>query len=185
MTPDYDWSELHDASNGAAFGGVADYEGDTIYVKVRSSSISEKWLSIKRGVVFFPETADIPDGDVVTAASLFLYIISKSDNFGGLTLQVVAATPASEFELTTDDFDQFGTVVLGEIVVADIVTGSYNEIVLDPAAINKSGTTILGLRFDKDVNDDSTSFVEQTAELAIASMDNTDESRHPYLTTVH
>ncbi len=157
----------------------------TIYIEVASSPSAGEWLAISRGVVFFPETADIPDVDTVTAASLFLYVRSKSDDFGGMKLQVVTASPASESALTTDDFDQFGTTVLGEIAVADVVGNAYNEIVLDPSAINKTGTTILGLRFDKDVSNDSTYVSDATALVAIASTEDSDPSHRPFLTTVH
>lgn len=136
-------------------------------------------------MVFFPETADIPDGSTVTSASLFLYINSKADTFGGLKLQIVTANPGTEDILTTDDFDQFGTTVLGEIAVADIVEGAYNEIAIDPSAINKTGTTILGLRFDKDVSNDSTYASEKLALLSIGTSEHSDPTHRPFLTTVY
>jgi len=179
------WAELHDASDGATYGGGADYTAEFFFVQIQSSTVSGQWYVIARSVVFFPETADIPDGDTVTSASLFLYVTSKINGFGGVKLQVVSATPGTENVLTTQDFDQFGTTVLGEIAVADIVENAYNEIVLDPSAINKTGTTVLGLRFDKDVNNDSTYASNATAYVAIDSTEHSNPSHHPFLTTVH
>jgi hypothetical protein len=160
-----------------------DYTSDTFLVQVESSP-TVGFNAIARAMVFFPETADIPDGSTVTAASLFLYMLVKDDAFGGLKLQVVVATPGTENALTTDDYDQFGTTVLGEIAIADIVEGAYNEIVLDPSCINKTGTTILGLRFDKDVSNDSTYVANNAAILLIASTEDTNPSHRPFLTTV-
>lgn len=162
-----------------------DYTGDTIYVQVESSNDSDLWVAIARGMLFFPETADIPDGSTVTAASLFLYVNVKADTFGGMKLQVVSATPASESSLITGDFDQFGTTVLGEIAVADIVESAYNEIVLDTSAINKTGTTILGLRFSKDVSNDSTYDSHDAALLSIGSAEHATPSHRPFLTTTY
>lgn len=98
---------------------------------------------------------------------------------------MVAATPASENELVTDDFDQFGSTVLGEILIADLVLNAYNEITITPSAINKTGTTILGLRLDKDVSSDSTFVADTSSVVQIASMDDADSGHHPFLTTVH
>ncbi len=178
---------MHDAADGATFGGIADYTSNTIRVEIIPGGDDQTWWSIKRGMVFFEETADIPDGDTVSAASLFLYFTSASnDLLDVVKLQVVAATPRTEHQLTTDDYDEFGTIVLGEISLSSIVLNSYNEIVLDPTCINKTGTTILGLRFDKDrINDSSYNVGGNGAAVAIASMDNAVPVFRPFLTTVH
>lgn len=160
-----------------------DYGDEYLYVRIESHASSPNWKRISRGVVFFPETADIPDGSTVNSASLFIYIDNAYDGFGGLKLQVVAATPGTEHALTTDDFDQFGTTVLGEILLADIVAAAYNEITLTTSCINKTGTTILGLRLDKDVSNNSTHYSDESAQVAISTADHANPARRPFLTT--
>lgn len=135
--------------------------------------------------MFFPETADIPDGSSVTGATLYFWPTVKQDAFGGLKLQVVVATPASESALVTGDFDQFGTTVLGEILLTDITLNSYNSITLNPSYINKTGTTILGLRFNKDVSNDDAFTSFNTAYLSIASADDATPGHRPFLTTTY
>lgn len=160
-----------------------DHSAETIDVEVQSAFDTDTWNSIKRGILFFPETADIPDGSTVTAASLFIYVTANSDVFGSQKLQVVAATPSSEEELVTGDFDQFGTTVLGEISLADVTVNAYNEIVLDTSVVNKTGTTILGLRLSKDVSNDSTWSAGIASTVSVGSMDHTNPSNRPFLTT--
>ena len=108
---------------------------------------------IDRSVIHF-DTSSLGAGATITAATLRIYVNSKSDadNDG---ISVVNSQIASNTAIVNADFDQVGDAVTtptkfaSDIDLGSITTGAYNEFALNAAglaAISKTGITKLGLR---------------------------------------
>jgi glucuronoarabinoxylan endo-1,4-beta-xylanase len=174
-----------DLTRNASVSPSADYISTTITVGSGSSGNDH---NIIRG--FLPiDTSAIPDNASITSAVLKLYptFIQDNDNDGNDFLVVVGPTSqSSASQITTDDFDQCGSVnnpqeLSSRIDYNNFVAGQYNDIVLNNsgiAAINKTGITFLGLREGHDVLNDP---VDDTNWFIFSSSNEAGTSQDPYL----
>ena len=101
----YLWADLHDAT----IGGVAFSSGIISYIAIQSHTSSDQWLHIFRTLLSFP-LSDIPGSATITGITLYARGSNKSDGLGCTpTLNVYSSTPLSNTDVTTGDYDQFGT----------------------------------------------------------------------------
>lgn len=137
-------------------GGVGSDSGTTAYVKIRSTSTTDRWFELARGVVLF-DTSTLPD-DVAISATLSLRGLAKRDDFGMTPdINVYACNPASNTEILPADFTTFGSTPFSTTIsYASWDINGWNDFVLNAsglAVINKTGITKLGLRnVNGDVN---------------------------------
>lgn len=104
-----------------------------------------------RQILIF-DTSNIPDGATITSASLYLQGTSKPDPVSNTpNINIYSASPASDTELVSGDFDSFGSTPYCDTTIshANWDTGDFNEFALNAiglAAISKTGKTIFGVR---------------------------------------
>jgi len=126
---------------------------------------------IDRGVIVF-DTSSLPDGANITAATLRLYLNSKTDDFGSSAISVVLTTTASNVNLAASDYNIAGwtmTKQATDVNVSALTTAAYNTWTLNATGlsnINKTGLTKLGLvtAYDAD-NADPGWFINNTATM--------------------
>jgi RHS repeat-associated protein len=151
------WSTMR----GAATGGLAGVsETSQVYYNNEADNTSGNWRVIQRSPFLF-NTASIPDADTITQATLSLYGVSKLNTLNATAnqshLHVVASTPASNSNVTVNDYNDFGTTDFGSVTWTSFSTSSYNNIILNAsgrAAISKTSVTKFGTRSGADLDND-------------------------------
>jgi len=147
------WSEIR-----AAAGTYASQVAVAASMFIVSSTVENKWYSLSRCIFLF-DTSALPDGAIISAATLYLYGISggKKDDLGiSPTYNIYAPLPASNIAIVAGDFDSFSSVPLCDTPITyanwkeGIVQGdAENSFVLNAAGlalISKTGITYLGIR---------------------------------------
>lgn len=154
------WTTIRNAATGATA------------TKDPTSSVIESRISggnyyIERGAFLF-DTSALTSGATISAVSLFL--CSTADgayaNQDTTTLEIVSSNPAANNNLTTADYDQFGTTSFSSKALSAWTTsnGTYNEFVLNAsgiAAISKTGVTKLGVVIGRDFNNQAPTGINQ------------------------
>jgi hypothetical protein len=140
------------ASLKAEYGTGKTDTGTTSYaLEFQSTSTSNQWSTLQRGIYLF-DTSALGSDAVVTAAALSFYGQNKFDQIGnlGLSLQVYSSNPASNTSLAAGDFTTLGTSALSTAMpYADFSTSGYNDFALNSsglAAISVTGVSKLGTR---------------------------------------
>ena len=164
-TTDYGYNATN--SKECAQDGVATYAGahdaTTSTVYTLSSGI-QNFLHNSKITTYYVRRADlqfdtsgIPDGDTVTAAVLTMY----GNNSGGGNVNadtVVALNNTDNANLAStleaEDMDDFGTTSIGSTALSAYTNAGANvDLTLTSyTAINKTGTTRIGLRLQKDID---------------------------------
>lgn len=184
---DADWATAHGAATGSWAGPV--------YSQMETGSISgNPSTGRKINRLFIPiDTSGIADGDTITAAELYMYVISKrnNDNDGDDWINVVQTSQPSTTTLTTADFDLCGAVTnptegATRIDLGSITTSAYNSWTLDATGrgwIDKTGISMLGLREGHDAlnNDIVIGGIYQGDTLNCYSSERTGTGEDPYL----
>lgn len=186
------WATVHDAVDGT----TADYTGAVIRPWSR---YEDPTYGIQRA--FLPiDTAAIPDTDVISAATLNVYVINKSDgdNDGDDWFTVVQGFQASTPALVTTDFDQCGDAISNPTEGIDtgerkditgISTSAYLQFALNATGrgwISKTGFTLLGLREGHDViNSAIATGADVWNRITIGSSEATGTATDPFLTVVY
>lgn len=182
------WDTTHDATNGTAaepsanpwsvqsyFDGVATYE-------------------IDRGFLLF-DTSAIPDTDVISAATVQLYITTllDTDNDAQSYFTIVGNTsPASNTDLVVGDFDQCGAIdnptkMSDDVDATGISTSAYNTWTMNAtglANISQTGITKWGVRSGNDIEDIAVVGNVRTTIL-VRSAEQTGTTNDPVLTVTH
>jgi hypothetical protein len=96
------WANARGASTGTT---ANDSDGDV--VTARSRFVSPTYM-VDKGIFLF-DTSAIPSTDTVSSSTISLFLKNKGDGNGDGSINVFAATPASNTSLSTADFDQVGS----------------------------------------------------------------------------
>jgi hypothetical protein len=102
--------------------------------------------------VFTFDTSAIPDTDVISSATLWIYGSAKSDDGTAIApdINVYDATPSTNYNFAAANFGQIGATALSTaITYAGWSTTGYNDFVLNASglgSISTSGITRLGTR---------------------------------------
>lgn len=188
------WATAHDATDG----NVADYTGTQTRV-VTGDTLGVNTYYIRRS--FFPiDTSGLGDSDVITAATLNLYVNAvpnNGDNDGNDFLTVVQTSQASTSSLTTADYDQAGSVSnptegvdTGQRKdISSITNGSTVTFTLNSTGmgwIDKTGVSMFGVREGHDVLNDAYAGADNTFnQVRFATSETTGTSQDPYLSVTY
>ena len=155
------------------------------------------WRYMQRGILLF-NTANIPDTDIVTAATLgFVIIAGQFGNDFDDSICLVASDPANPDELVNGDYDSLGTDRYAADLALSGLTHDDNETVhlftfnaTGLAAIIVDGITELGIRGLADFNNSEPSMVGQSDDdrtyvLIAPAEHGLDGDRRPALTVTH
>jgi hypothetical protein len=141
------WSEVR---TGAGTQAVDD--ATTSGIGLSSGTESPKYVSLRRGCVFF-ETSALPDNAVITSATLSLYGESKvDDNNWQPNINVYNVITGSNTSLSTADYlyTNYGSTAYStSITYNGWSTSGYNDFELNStgrAAISLTGITKFGIR---------------------------------------
>jgi hypothetical protein len=145
------WATLHDSltGNDAAPSAAADNA-----VLILATATTDRYSYMNRSAFLF-DTSSIGAGNTVDSGIFKLYVVSKDDGFTD-SVSLVASTPASNTDLVTADFDQFGTTKFAtDLTIAGLTTAAYNTWTLNAdgkAAVSLTSITKFGTRFARDVS---------------------------------
>lgn len=203
------WSTTHDAATGFTFSSTA------TTLSVRSSSFSSTFLSLFLCTidrVFLPfDTSSIPGSATISAATLNVYAVSKTntDNDGTDFLTVTQTSQATHTVLANADYDQCGAISnptegidSGQRKdITSVTTSAYLIFTLNSTGmgwIKKSGqasactattgVTCLGIREGHDVTNSAIiSGFDVVAEnlVSLSSSEQTGTSQDPYLSVTY
>lgn len=168
-------------ARGATTGDSADDSGTTGLVAASMALSGRNYTAtIDRGFLLF-DTSSIGSGATITAATLYVYISTVTNN-DSAALAVVGSTPASNTAIVTADFDQVGTTrFASDWSLAAFGGGGYVGFSLNAsglAAINKVGITKMGLRLDRDLDNSEPTGVNS---VTWRTADYTGSTNDPYL----
>lgn len=147
---------------GEAWGTIRTGAGTSVnntnnglLIRTFPANVSNNWYILDRA--FFPfDTSSIPDTDVISSATLSLYVTGKSDTDAQLTagLAVYSSTQASVSTIATSDHALTGTTAYSSaITYANITTSAYNSFAFNAtgiAAISQTGDTKLSVKMVAD-----------------------------------
>ena len=127
----------------------------TLQLSATGINVGQYWYSpayyVYRGVVFFA-SGDLPDTADISAAALHIY---GEGDYSHTDFDVTVVSFSGSQPPVADDFDVLGTTSYGAASTSGFATDGYNTITLNAtgiAAINKSGTTVFGLRSSRDIS---------------------------------
>lgn len=133
-----------------------------------SGAGSQNWLHnslignyyVRRAQIGF-DTSSIPDTDDITAATMTVFSSASggadTNGYDVVLLNNTAAGTSSP--LVAGDFDGFPSTSIGSRDLTDLTNKNANVAITltDFAAINKTGTTLIGVRMSGDINNSSPS----------------------------
>lgn len=141
-----------------------DSTGEMNVAKIVASSTSNQYADVTRSIFLF-DTSSLPDDAVISAATFSFWKTAANDTLtagasANSTLELVAATPASNTALVAADFAQVGSTSFGSSAVHNSLNnGAYNDITLNAtgiAAISKTGITKFAIRYKWDLDNTTT-----------------------------
>jgi hypothetical protein len=180
------WSTLRDNANGTTPNDDSGSYG--IIATVESSTTSDQWAKIFRGIFLF-DTSSITDGNTIDSATLSLYSDYTQDDFGSGEVDICSSNPASNTALANGDYDSFGTTSFVTKALSTISDGSYNEFSLNAsglAAISDTGITKLGCRIGWDIDNSPPTWANNdTTTSQYTGADYTGTTRDPKLVVVY
>lgn len=152
-----------------------------------ASTSSNTYDSLLHGWFKF-DTSAIPDTDVVSAATLGLYIVSSDGGLGG-AVAFVQGTVASTTVLADSDHLNYGvTRWVDTDWTLPAATGAIKNAVFNAtgiAAVNKTGYTTIALILDKELSGTPTWVSAASSLVEVRLVEFTGTSSDPTLTVVH
>lgn len=148
---DVTWATIHDNADGTLARSTS---AGAYGMRIVPSATSEQWRSIVRYMSLF-DTSSIADDDTIDSATYGVVGVTGGKNDpDGITMNaaVVTTTPASNTDIVTADYDQFGTVDQAtRIAWASLTSDSatYTTFTLNATGlgnISKTGVTKFGIR---------------------------------------
>lgn len=121
----------------------------------------------------------------ISAAKLFLYGINKGNfDAGQSDLHIYEGLQSNPY--VASDFTQYGSTLFGSIGYTSTYISQYNEITLNAAGLtyvnSKRGDIAkLCLRISGDVNNNAPTLEGESNYISIASADESDAAKRPYL----
>lgn len=180
------------SKRGAATGDAAFPTTSNMRVGLEcSNDAGNPWRTISRSAFLF-DTSSIGDTDTIDTATISLYCEAKANNFAALTsaqkdLEIVDSTPAANNNLTTADFDQFGTTTYSTVNYDSISALAYNDFVLSSAGegqISKTGISKFGVRMGADMDNSEPTF-DSAKEIVVRFSAADNGSNKPTLVVTH
>lgn len=181
------WDTVHDAAAGTGADKIA--IGGYASVTFRTSGTGY----LQRAFTPF-DTSGIPDGDTISAASVYLYgYAGQTVNDFTENLYGVESTCASD-GITTADYSKAGDTnnptVLTSKAIADWATNAYNEMVLNATGltkISKTGFTKLAWRIQHDTDDTyyNAAGGAKASQVVFYTSAETGTSKDPYIVVTH
>lgn len=166
---------------------------DSVAVGYTTDTASPKWREMFRSMFLF-DTSSIGDSDTINSATLSLYGASKTKGADIPTTGIipVASTPASNTNIVTADYDQFGsTAFASEITYTNWSTAGYNDFALNAsglANISKTGVSKFGFRTTADQSNTEPTgdiYYNQTLRMGCYYVAQTGTDNDPKLVVVH
>lgn len=178
LGPSVDWSVIHDATAGTS----ADDSSVILGAEILADTVSNKWGRLIR--VFLLFDTSILSGSTVSAASLGMYVTSKTSDFGG-NLDLVTSSPASNTSLVVGDFDQLGTTLQAtSLALSGLTTSAYNVFTLNATGLSNvslGGVSKFGLRISADTANTAPTWSSSGNDSAVGSSADESGSQDPYL----
>lgn len=142
------WATLHDGTDGndANASGTA-----APVVSIRASTTLNQYQGLYRCAFLF-DTSSIDDAATVSSAIFSVYGTGKTDTPGWTpNVNVYTSTPASNTNITTADYDQFGTTAQCDtaITYSGWSTTGYNDFTLNATGrgnVSKTGISKFATR---------------------------------------
>ena len=132
------------------------------------------------------DTSELPDNAIIISAKIFFYIghLAFLWNGDNLEVRLVSSSPASSTVASVEDYSHFGTTSLSiaDKAVEDWEKENYNYFEINNTrkeAINSTGYTTLGLRFDADADDKKP--LERNSIVELYTNDYPGTDKDPYL----
>ncbi|RJQ34733.1 hypothetical protein C4556_01950 [Candidatus Parcubacteria bacterium] len=172
------WSAARDATSGTV------YSSDTSNNVVHASQGGSSEFYVRRFVVFF-DTSPIGT-DSISAATYSLFTSDTHESADSDTIHVVNASALSDPPVSAD-FNDFGATSGGSKTIATFsnTVGVENDITLNATGIgfiNKTGTTTIGLRSQRDMDNASPTGWNR---VKLYMADQTGTTNDPKLVVVH
>lgn len=139
------WSTCRDAATGS----VATDSDSSSYLAFASTG-----YEINRGFFLF-DTSSLNDNATKDSATFSLYRndVQTFQNVNTTDIDLVTSTPASNTAITTADYDQIGSSVLGSFAMASTSNGSYFDItVSDLSTVSLTGISKYAVRNSRDTD---------------------------------
>lgn len=136
-----------------AGAGTATLISDGQAVTLTGSSTSNQFATMGRQIMLF-DTTSIPVGATITSAIINLTGLSKANNLGSDTLEIVSSAPASTSSVTSTDYSTLGNTSFASVSYSSYVVGS-NTITLNSLGlsnITKAGVSKFGIRMGWDLS---------------------------------
>jgi hypothetical protein len=163
------WSTARALSNG-----TADSPSDATAGMGYSNGSTNQWKF--RRMFYLFDTSAIGAGATVTAATLSLVYVNKSDDNTDAFAVCGSATPASNTDIDVADFDQLGTTKFSDEITIDNInadSSTYNVFTLNAAGIavvDVSGITKLGMRAKHDLENNEPSWGDPASSVCNTAM---------------
>ena len=143
------YQECVDATSGDSVSTALDYLDLYVYY---NRPLGETYATtIRRGYVYFNVAAALPEGAVVTGASLWLYVNSRheweDENRWCSALYVSQGMPTYPTDadgvpaLAVGDYDNAKFTTIGSILRNNVVVGAYNSVTIPLANVSAAGLT--------------------------------------------
>lgn len=132
-TVDGDARQTTDASWVTMRGGAGEFAYDNFtsgpFIRIVSSTVSDDWSDIYRGIFLFDVSAI--SGDTIISGTFSLYAIAITDQLAD-SASLVSSAPADNNALVAGDYDSFGTTKYApDLALSGMSTSAYNVFTLN------------------------------------------------------
>lgn len=184
-------TEVTDAVWDTIRTAAGDDHGDFdnyIYVGYGTTYTVNQYGDLYRGHILF-NTADIPDGETITSATLGIRGFSKVGTLtGDFTVNIYESTCNSNTALVDSDYAEVGDTPFSDgVTYADWDTTGYNVFTLNEAGlafINKTGVTKFSVRIENDATGTEPLWDSYKLDWVVGWTAEYGEDYRPYLTVV-
>lgn len=190
-------TEFNDPSTWAtirgATGNEVDRTGPTMGVNLTPSSTTNRWRRISRANLRF-NTAAIPDGDTINAATISLYGQTKADSHSISPTLLTTANSRTSGNIEGSDYSAHYTLntpaeFASRFAYASFTLEAYNDITLNASGrshINKTGPTSFGFRESNDADNTEPAWASTFSTVFWwYSVDETGTTKDPKLVVDH
>lgn len=179
------WSTQYVSWDGTGDGGAVNDSSSSIQIRIKAYTVE---FGITRSFILF-DTSSLGAGSVVSAATLSLFVSSKTTGAAGDgdTINLFSSAPASNTALALTDFNDVGSTkfVTGDTAFGSISTSAYHDMALNAsglAAIEPTGISKFSARIGNDYeNNDITHIGEPENSMTFASAETANTTSDPKL----
>lgn len=156
-----------------------------------SGGVTDRYTQFQRGHFHFDTAAIMPDGAIITEATLSIYGTAKANTWAtAQNLYICSLTPDTPGTITQSDHEamQYEQTSHGSVVYASYNTAGYNVITLDASGITYlqntclTGYAVLGFKTTPDINGAFNLWAaSKTTDFSCAGFSNADSAKRPKL----